>query len=135
MATKKKTPREIQHECEIIMRIILGSLDIPQPKKEHQFLSTRKFRFDYAWIEQKIALEVEGGVWIQGRHTRGAGFVKDMEKYNLACVAGWKVLRFTPQQLRKKETYNLLSCLFEVYRELGDKEKKFMEITTKMLES
>lgn len=120
MVKKKKTAREIQSECEIIMRIILGSMDIPQPKKEHLFHPTRKFRFDYAWIDRKIALEVEGGVWIQGRHTRGSGFVKDMEKYNLACVLGWKVLRFTPQQLRKRETYNLVSQLFDEIKDVGD---------------
>jgi hypothetical protein len=46
-----------------------------------------------------VALEVEGGAWSGGRHTRGAGFLGDMEKYNAAAILGWCVLRCTPQQL------------------------------------
>lgn len=72
---------------------------IPAPDTEHKFHPTRRWRFDYAWIEQRIALEVEGGVWIGGRHTSGAGFVKDMEKYNEAACLGWRVIRCQPKQL------------------------------------
>lgn len=47
----------------------------------------------------KIAIEIEGGAWTRGRHTRGAGFIRDMEKYNHAALLGWRVLRFTPQDV------------------------------------
>jgi len=50
-----------------------------------------------------LAAEIEGGAWTQGRHTRGAGFLKDMEKYNFASILGWSVLRFTPQQVENGE--------------------------------
>jgi very-short-patch-repair endonuclease len=59
------------------------------------------WRFDYAWPEQRIAIEQEGGVWVMGRHSRGYGMVKDAEKYNRAALEGWIVLRFTPQQMKK----------------------------------
>lgn len=68
-------------------------------EKEYQFHSQRKWRFDYCIPELKIAIEVEGGAWTQGRHTRGAGFIADMEKYNTAVVMGWRLLRVTPDQL------------------------------------
>jgi very-short-patch-repair endonuclease len=75
----------------------------------------RKWRFDYAILDHKIAIEIEGGVWIGGRHTRGSGFVKDMEKYNKAAVIGWRVLRFTPQEIHKTETYDLIKqCLANI---------------------
>lgn len=48
-------------------------------------------------------MEIEGGVWSMGRHTRGSGFVKDMEKYNAAASLGWRVFRFTPKQVRRLE--------------------------------
>jgi hypothetical protein len=48
-----------------------------------------------------IALEVEGGVWTRGRHTRGKGFLGDMEKYNAAALGGWCVLRVTPDRLTR----------------------------------
>jgi hypothetical protein len=69
-------------------------------EKEYRFLKDRKYRFDYAIFltnGEKMAVEVEGGVWVQGRHNRGGGFIKDMEKYNLAIAGGWKLFRILPQ--------------------------------------
>ena len=65
-----------------------------KPKREYTFHPFRKWRFDFAWPQKKVAIEVEGGVWVSGRHTRGSGFVKDMEKYNEAAKLGWRVFRF-----------------------------------------
>ena len=76
--------------------------------KEYKFHPTRKWRFDFAIPEHKIALEVEGGVWTGGRHTSSTGFLKDMEKYNTATLMGWKVLRTTPDDLYKSKTLNML---------------------------
>ena len=55
----------------------------------------RDWRFDFAWPDRGLAVEVEGGTWSGGRHTRGGGFEGDCEKYNAAALLGWKVLRFT----------------------------------------
>jgi hypothetical protein len=72
---------------------------LPEPEPELRFHPTRRWRFDYGWREQKVALEVDGAVFTQGRHTRGAGVLKDMEKLNAAAVLGWRVLKCTPKQL------------------------------------
>ncbi len=64
--------------------------------KEHRFHDTRRWRFDFAILELKIAFEVEGGIFSGGRHTRGKGFIGDMEKYNTATAMGWKIIRITP---------------------------------------
>jgi very-short-patch-repair endonuclease len=76
-----------------------GSLRInglPEPAAEYPFAQQlkRKWRFDFAYPEVKVAIEVEGGGYVQGRHSRGAGMAKDMEKYNFAALLGWVVLRF-----------------------------------------
>jgi len=76
--------------------------------KEHQFHSTRKWRFDYAIPDYKIAIEVEGGVWTGGRHTRPKGFIGDIEKYNTATLLGWRVFRVTPEDLCKSKTLELI---------------------------
>jgi very-short-patch-repair endonuclease len=68
---------------------------LPEPVKEYQFAPPRRFRFDFAWLEQKVAAEIEGGTWNNGGHTRGKHFESDAEKYNLAALMGWRVLRFT----------------------------------------
>lgn len=75
--------------------------------KEFKFHPVRKWRFDYAIPEHKIALEVEGGVWTGGRHTSSVGFMKDMEKYNTATLMGWRVFRTTPDELYRLKTLNL----------------------------
>lgn len=46
-----------------------------------------------------IALEVEGGTWIGGRHINPIGFERDCEKYNEATRMGWKVFRVVPKML------------------------------------
>nr|DAM65294.1 MAG TPA: DNA mismatch endonuclease [Caudoviricetes sp.] len=76
--------------------------------KEHKFHPKRRWRFDYAIPEYKIALEVEGGVWTQGRHTRPQGFLGDVEKYNQATLMGWRVFRTTPSELYRKATIEML---------------------------
>lgn len=61
---------------------------------EHVFHPVRKWRFDFAWPEVKLAVEVEGGIWNSGRHNRPSGFIEDCVKYNAAVALGWRVLRF-----------------------------------------
>ena len=90
---------------------LLRSVGLPAPVREHRFHPVRRWRFDYAWPEQRVALEVDGGVWTGGRHTRGAGFIKDMEKLNAATVAGWRVVRVVPSKLCASATVGMLESL------------------------
>lgn len=69
--------------------------------REHVFAAPRKWRFDFAWPEPAVAVEIEGGVWTGGRHTRGDGFSKDCEKYSEAAVRGWRIIRVTPDQVKQ----------------------------------
>lgn len=78
------------------------------PETEYRFDPKRRWRFDFAWPTHLLALEVEGAVWTNGRHTRGSGFIKDMEKYNRAAVLGWRVLRTTPSELCMQETVEMI---------------------------
>ena len=68
---------------------------------ELAFAKPRMWRFDFAWPEIMLAVEVEGGTWgdAKSRHTTGSGFAKDCEKYNQAAMLGWKVLRFPSDQV------------------------------------
>jgi hypothetical protein len=84
------------------MRVLLG--DLPRPQPEYQFVPERGWRFDYAWPDSMVALEIEGGVYTGGRHVRGAGYEQDLDKYNEAALRGWKVIRFSLSQILKKPT-------------------------------
>lgn len=83
------------------MSYLWKAYGLPEPVEEYRFHPTRRWKFDYCWPHQKIAVEIDGGIWIQGRHTRGAGFLKDHEKMNAAGLLGYRVFRFTPQELKK----------------------------------
>lgn len=74
----------------------------PQPEIEKEFHQLRKWRFDCAWVDQKIAVEIEGGIWRRkGAHNTGLAITRDIEKSNAALLLGWRVLRFTVQMLEK----------------------------------
>ena len=82
-------------------------------KQEHIFFQGRRWRIDFAIVDLKIGIEIEGGVWANGRHTRGKGFIEDMEKYNAAATLGWVILRFTPHDLNKITTFETIKKVVE----------------------
>ena len=69
-------------------------------EREFQFHPSRRWRFDFALEEHMIAIECEGGVWTGGRHNRGKGFTADCEKLSTAASMGWRVMRFTGDQVQ-----------------------------------
>lgn len=95
--------------------LIWGIYDIPTPETEYKFHPTRNWRFDYAWPNQdlKIAVEIEGGIWVRGAHTRGKHFLSDCEKYNVATSLGWEVYRFTPDQLKTGYAQTFMKQVFK----------------------
>ena len=75
---------------------------------EWPFHPTRKWRFDYACPELKIAIEVDGGIFTGGRHSGGVGQLKDFEKGNAACSLGWYVFHTTPEDMHDLEFRKLV---------------------------
>lgn len=71
---------------------------IVPPVREHPFAKSigRRWRFDLAWPDHLVAVEVDGGVFVGGRHVTGSGATKDAEKFSEAAAMGWRVLRVTP---------------------------------------
>lgn len=84
----------------------------PPVEEEYKFLEYRRFRFDFAWPVHMIAVEIEGGTYTSGRHTRGAGFEKDCVKYNFAAREGWKVYRFPTKMVQNREAIKWMMGLF-----------------------
>lgn len=88
------------------------------PEREYHFHPERKWRFDFAFPEEKIAIEIEGGIFSGGAHTRGGKFIKDCEKYAEALILGWRVLRVTTDMATKGEAINyVLRLLGREYNE------------------
>ncbi len=60
----------------------------------------KDWRFDFAWPDIKLAVEVEGGAWVNGGHNRGGGFTEDLKKYHHAATMGWMVYRCDAELIR-----------------------------------
>ena len=89
-----------QSDLEVTFAYQMRVAKIPTPQPEFRFHVKRLWRFDFAWPDRMIAVEVEGGTWAGGRHTRGSGFEADAEKYGQAAVLGWRVIRLTGDMVR-----------------------------------
>lgn len=101
----KKAPKQPKGDCPPVQwmwgQLAAWSLATGIPvTREHRFHPERKWRFDFALVDQKIALEYEGIMAGKSRHTTIAGYTGDTEKYNAAAELGWKVLRFTAKNYR-----------------------------------
>lgn len=72
---------------------------LPEPVAEFRFSPPRRWRFDWCWPSEKLALEVQGGLFVGGRHSRGPALLKEHEKLNTAAALGYRVLFCTPSAL------------------------------------
>jgi hypothetical protein len=100
----------------------IGRSGLTQPVREFRFAPPRLFRFDFAWPDRGLAVEIEGGVFIRGGHSRGVDFTDDCEKYNIAALRGWVVLRFTVKMFEDGSVY-------EVVREALTTEVRYVPAT------
>ena len=69
-------------------------------RTQHVFHPTRQWRFDFSWPDRRLAVEVDGGTWVGGAHSRGSGIEKDCEKLAAAVILGYRVMRATTNQVR-----------------------------------
>lgn len=105
---KKKTKGRVKRPAVKQKVVSEGEATLAQHLKAHgigfeqefKFCDDRKWRADFYITGTKLLIEVEGGIWSNGRHTRGKGYLGDMEKYNAATVLGYQVLRFSTEQVK-----------------------------------
>jgi very-short-patch-repair endonuclease len=88
-----------------------------RPKREYPFARPRRFRFDFAFPQIKLAVEVVGGSWMNGRHNRGDGMRQDYEKHLLATRLGWRVVYLTTQMVND-DPYNYIDQILEMALDL-----------------
>jgi len=78
----------------------------------------KDWRFDFALTNYLIAVEIEGGAWIGGRHTRGAGFSEDLRKYDKAMVLGWSIYRCDVRMVNQGVAINSILNMIKLKREI-----------------
>ena len=97
MTVHRRAARSIRRpRAQVDFLTACRTIGLPAPIAEMRFHPARRWRFDFAWPDHRVAIEIEGGVWTAGRHTRGQGFLSDIEKYNAAAELGWRLLRYPP---------------------------------------
>lgn len=84
-------------------------------QREFRFDTERMYRLDFAWPERKVGVEINGGIFLGkiGAHSSPTKILRDMEKGNLLVQLGWRVLRFTPAQVKVGEALEGIKKLLE----------------------
>jgi len=98
-------------EAELALQI--RALGLPEPVREYQAIKGRKFRFDFAFIDAKLLIEVNGGTYTKGAHSTGQGIARDYEKANLATLDGWRVLMFDGKAVKSGEAVETIRKALE----------------------
>ena len=91
----KHSPSRLEDRFLLLWQLAKG----PPLEREFRFHAERRWRADFAHLASRTLIEIEGGIYVNGRHNRGAGFSADLEKYLEACLAGWRVFRLGPDQI------------------------------------
>ena len=103
----KQSPSRLEDRFLMLWRAVGG----PPLEREYRFHAERRWRADFAHLQARCLIEVEGGIWVNGRHNRAAGFNADLEKYMEAGLAGWRVFRFGPDQITLENVQRLVALL------------------------
>lgn len=101
-------------ELEDKLLFYIRALRLPEPEREYKFHPVRKWRFDFAYPDKKVAFEIEGGVWTGGRHFRGRGAIADCDKYNEAALQGWTVYRFTTEHVKNGSAVRIMELALKL---------------------
>ncbi len=103
----KQSPSRLEERFMFLWQIAKG----PPLEREFRFHELRRWRSDFAHLPSRTLIEIEGGVWVQGRHNRAAGFNADLEKYLEAGLLGWRVFRLGPDQITMENVERLAQVI------------------------
>ena len=89
-------------QLEDTLELLMIADDLPEWKRDYRFeMPRRKRELDFAWPEYKVGVEVQGGIWTKGAHTRGVGYMRDCSKLNDGQLAGWIILWVTGKHIER----------------------------------
>ena len=93
-ARRKSNPKEDELAFQIL------ATKLPKPERQYRYAPPRKFAADFAWPAQRLLVEVQGGIWTRQAHGSIKGVLADIDRLNAATMAGWRLLRFTPDMVK-----------------------------------
>lgn len=110
-----KSPSSLEARFLMLWNHVKG----PDLEREYRFHHERRWRSDFAHVGARMLIEIEGGIWVNGRHNRAAGFNADLEKYLAAGLAGWRVFRFGPDQITLENVERMAEQVRDEIRRLS----------------
>lgn len=100
MAVRRAAKIDAKPEIVRYVNGLCRMYSLPLPQTEVPICDGRKWRLDFGWHLHAVALEVDGGIFVNGGHNRGVQIMRDYEKRNAANLAGWEVLQMTTEQVK-----------------------------------
>jgi len=107
----------------------LRAAGLPDFETEYLFAREaigRDWRWDIAYVAQKLAIEVDGGIWVQGAHAHPTTIVRNMEKRNWGARLGWRLLTFSTDEAKDGRALAFIEgvLLNKPYGETNAKQEK-----------
>ena len=109
---KQAAAKSKQKDLEQALVTQLKAVAVPDPHRQFRFHRTRRWRFDLAWPDLKLAVEVDGGTWNGGGHVRGKQYEKDCEKGNEAILLDWQVMHVTTDMVSDGRAVRFIERFF-----------------------
>lgn len=103
-----KPERTFLHYWQLLAPTRLAPVCQELTGEEYQLHQAMDYRFDFAWPASRLAVEIDGGQWKPGGGRHGSD--TDRHKLNLAAIAGWRVMRYSPAMLKADPA----QCISEV---------------------
>lgn len=83
------------------------------PERQYKAITDRRWRWDFAWPDRNLLVEIDGATWTFGRHSRGSGIETDAEKQSTAAAAGFRTMRFTRKMVESGKAVELVEAVLK----------------------
>ena len=87
---------------------------LPEPVREYAVPGIPRFRYDFAWVAQKLLVEINGGTWGHMGHSTGKGIARDYRKSRMAQALGWRCYPFTGDEVKDGTAVEVVRKALEV---------------------
>lgn len=107
---RRRAKRSKSWEDEFAFRVAANRLPPISRKFKFALSIGRKWEADFAYPDRGLLIEIDGGIWRRGggAHSHPTQILRDMTKGNDAAYLGYRVLRFTSDQVRNGDAVAFL---------------------------
>jgi very-short-patch-repair endonuclease len=100
----------VESQLELLLLNRIEHAGLPLGEAGQQIIPGRKFVYDRVWREQRVCVEVQGGVHSRMGHSTGVGIERDCEKSSLAAAHGWLLLPVTEKQIESGQAVQWIAA-------------------------